>query len=304
MNNNFDKELTIFDSFTAIFYLVWQIAKQQWKLLLSLMIISLFMLPAAPLFFSMNTDYKTSAGLIAGFAILPSLLILFVFLPLVNNQISSSSIEKRMKATGVSQSIYSLVMIVAFSALALIVYYFMIIISILIYGGHVYDFSSMNYIIWNADLQWWALLTIVPISFIGLSSTGVLLGRWKIPEIAKGVVVFLIIIFLLSMSRTVVSPYDMIDKNIEGSEIVYKNVDKAKNLDRIFLYLNPWGSMVYSIQYGMTGSVIASSYFSQVISYEEVHNLESFITTYDIWKTLVYSVIWSGLIASLLIWKS
>ncbi len=303
MNENFEKEITLLDSFTAIFYLVWVIAKQQWKLLISLMAITLLMLPAAPLFFSMNEDYKTSAGLIAGFAILPSLLILFVFLPTVNNQISSSSIQKRMNATGVSSRVYNLVMIISFAALALVAYYFMIIISILIYSGHVYEFSHEQYIMWNHDLQWLALLTIVPISFIGLSSTGVLIGKLKMPEIAKGVVVFLIIVFLLSMSRTVVSPYDMIDSYWNGSEVVTSNVDKAKKLDRIFLYLNPWGTMVYTIQYGMTGGVIASTYSSQFTTSGDITSLEYFETAYAVWKTLLYAVIWSGVITSLIIWK-
>ncbi len=73
-----------------------------------------------------NGGYEnTPVGIIGLFYSMPALIITLVCVPMVHNQIYSSSISKRLKASGVSPYIYAIVMISLFALVALVVFYFM-----------------------------------------------------------------------------------------------------------------------------------------------------------------------------------
>ncbi len=297
-------EISVSDSVISISYLVWIIAKQQWRLVLGLTICTLLIYPAPALFFSMAEEFRLSYGLIADFAFMPSLLILLVFLPVVNTQIGSSSIQKRLNASGVSSRIYTMVLIVSFAILATLLFYFMIVVAAMLFAGKVTTVYDESYIIWNPDIQWFSLLTLTPIAMVGLASTGVLISRWKAPDIAKGVATFLIVIALLSLSRTILTPYDSINM---GEDSYNSDLKKAKHLDNMLLYLNPWGSMVFSAQYGMIGNILGSSF-------DLTHNTEyiegvptdvaGFETIINISNTILYSLVWTTALTWLTVYTS
>lgn len=308
--------ISIWDSIVAASYLIWIIAKQHWKLLLVLMVTSFVLIPLPKIFYSMNYDFKNSAGLIGSFTILPSLLTLLVFLPIVNAQIKSSSIQKRMKASGVSFRNYTFVMIISFALLALAIFYGMLIISVIIFDGNQYWIDTMYVEIWNKEIVWWSLLLITPISFIGLSSLGILLSRWNAPDIGKGFATFLIILILLALSRTIFSPLDALsesrlDPNSDNYSLA--RINKLKTLDTLLFVLNPFGAMVFSAEYGMLGGILATIPSTQyplasgdfLIPNEHfVNYLESYERYISIAPTIIYSCLWTvGLTSATVYWS-
>ncbi len=292
----------ILDVFNASTYLIWVILKQQWKLLILVLVSSLLIFPAPMLFFSMMEDFRLAMGLIADFAILPSLLLLLVIFPLICSQISSSIIQNRLKTMGMTEWIYNLTFVILFALVATVLFYFMALLSYAFFSNYEFYHYGKLWMLWNGEIVWLALIFIVPISMIGISSVGFLISKWKVHDIIKGVVIFLFIIWLLSMSRVVLSPLDSVwfyeDGTLAtGEEAAFKSM---KRLDNALLYLNPIGTMVYSIQYSIIGGLISttSDFQKQGVTPDGVIYLESYIKYTKIWVTVVYSMIWSfGLLA-------
>lgn len=312
MNNYNNDDLTIVDSIKALSYLIWTIAKQYWKLLIVLIVFSMVLLPMPLVFFSMNQDYKNSAGLVGAFVIMPSLLILLIMLPIVYGQISSTSIQKRLLSTGVSQRILTALLMVIFSIIALFSFYFMYSLAIIILDDNSYvTGDSKNIVYWSADTVWWSLLLFTPIALFGLSSLGIILSRWRVHDIAKGLSTFFIILGLLILSRTVISPIDIVSESHFDPTSEYYNpslVNKMKFWDSFFLYANPFGAMIYTAQYGAIGGVITSIPDYQNMGLlpgsDNVYGLISYKTFIPAWPTFVYSHLWTFGLSSAVIWFS
>ncbi len=301
------EDVSLFDAITSITYLIWVIAKQQWRLLIFLMVCSVLLLPAPRLFFSMVEEFKLAGGLIASFAILPSLLILLVFLPVVAKQVSSSSINKRVKASGMRGWVVSISTMVIFTLIALVAYYIMITISVIIFSNTQYEHYDAIWVIWSADLNWLALITIVPISFYGLSTLGIFLGWIKMNDIPKGIIVFLLILFLLIFSRTLISPLDFYDPSVSDADSMLK---KLTELDNKMLYFNPWGAMVFGAEYGMLNDLLLSISITRVDNYDFESDMTGQIiklleaTPYiKLWPTFLYSTMWTTIFTSIIIFK-
>ncbi len=268
--NNINKSK---DAITSLMYLILIILKQKWKLVITLLLLSILLIPAPQLFGLMLEDFKLASGLVAGFAIFPSLLILLVLLPIIWNEISTSSIEKRMNSSGIGKFYYSFVVMIIFTLLALVIYYFMLIITSIIfvgkefkfdgYYGAVEEWTQTKWMFFNFDIKWFTLLVLTPISMFGLSAAGVLISKIKIEPSFKLILVFLGIIYLLVFSRTLLSPLDFISRNdFDTSNNAYINnghVQKLRFLDSLLLLTSPLGSMVYTIQYGMLGDMLTSN---------------------------------------------
>lgn len=294
------------DSFISITYLIWVIAKQQWKLLIALFVSSLLLIPAPRLFFGMMEDYKLASGLIAAFAIMPSLLTLLVFMPIVYGQITSSTLRKRMKSTGFSEWILNISLMLIFTSLALVLFYFQVIISLLIWNGKAILHYEQYWTMWDARVSWLALVTIVPISMFGLSSFGVLLAKWKLNNVIKGIAMFLIVIALLVFSRTLLSPIDYYDSRDEGAT---QSLRSFKNKELIFMLINPFGTMVYSVQYGIMGDILTSASESRGMHEIGIGTIDSpfgiagDIKFYSPWPTFICSTTWTCLFtAGILRW--
>lgn len=244
------------NAFDALFYLIWTIVKQQWKTLLAMIIFILIIIPL-PKLIAMQGGYQTTPnGIIGLFYTLPVLLITLVYLPMVHNQIYSSSIRKRLKSSGVSEKIYATTMILLFSAIALVAFYFLALVANLIWMNSTFQQETnpagdlVNIDVWfQRSINWLSLLVLSPIAIIGMSSTGLLIGRMKISEIVKGVLIFLFIVVLILMSRTIINP---IYSDMGIGESVPPDYDAVVNpaaivMNKLFI-ANPWGSMLFTMQ--------------------------------------------------------
>ncbi len=238
------------NAFNALFYLVFIIVSQQWKTLIALIVFTLIIIPL-PKVFVANGGYETTPnGLIGLFYTLPVLLITLVYLPMVHNQVYSSSIKKRLNASGVPPTIYALTMILLFAAIALVVFYSLGIVAWLIWNGATYieinQTPPETTFIWSANtVNWLSLLLLSPIAIIGLSSTGLLIGRIRISEIIKGLTIFFFILITVLMSRTIFNPLlsDMALSDYDSTKLN----ENAIFLSKVFI-VNPWGSMLYTLQ--------------------------------------------------------
>lgn len=159
---------------------------------------------------------------------IPSLAITLVFLPMVHQQIFSSSISKRLKASGISTLTYTLVMTGSFALTATITFWVLSIISQTIYS------SSIS--VFEFNINWVTFLIVTPIIWISFSSTGILIGNLKIPEIVKGIAIFFIIAIIVLTSVTVLNENNLDLYDIAG--IKYRNT--------MFL-INPWGLMIHTV---------------------------------------------------------
>lgn len=237
------------NAFEALFYLVWTIMKQQWKIFVGVLIVSMIIIPLPKLIGEQGGYINTSIGLLGLFYTLPVLTITLICLPMIHNQIYSSSIKKRLNASGVPSKIYALVMITFFALVAMVVFYGMAFLAWAIWNGttlqeFIYDVDGNQtineYLLWNFSINWLALLLLTPIAIFGLSATGLLIGRIELSEIIKGVIIFLFIIIAIGMSRTIFNPMN--------SDMALSSYSNAVHYSKIFVF-NPWGSMIYTMQH-------------------------------------------------------
>ncbi len=286
------------NAFDALFYLVWTIVKQQWITLLCLIVFIILLIPI-PKVFVANGGYETTPnGIIGLFYTLPVLLITLVYLPMIHNQIYSSSIRKRLSASGVPPMIYALTMIFLFAAIALVVFYGLGIIAWLIWNNAEYhnpNFPEESTPIWAGHaVNWLSLLLLSPIAIVGLSSTGLLIGRLKMPEIIKGISIFFLILIVILMSRTIFNPlYSDMSEKYEPSTGDYVINNNAILLSKIFI-LNPLGSMLYTLQDSYDHLLHSAAFIS---SLDHIDQMESGAFTGQTFA-LVWSLISSTAISA------
>lgn len=295
------------DALYSLVYLINKIAIQQWKLLLSSLLILILFFPLPILFFSFNENYRMSTGFITSFAMLPSLIVLLIFLPIVYSQINSSSIKKRVSSVGISSWIFTLSISLYFTLIAIVVFYVMIIFTTLIYSGHefynhgeyVVGNDPVKYILFRINVQWLTLLLIVPISFYGLSTLGILISLWKVPDNLKGFMTFIILLLLLATSRLILSPLDW----TEEQDMVEVVTDRGIAIYNWLRFLNPWGSMVWTIGYSISGDM-AATYFDgmeQLITSNGVGYAGEIFFHLKVVPDLIYSILMSFILNFLIL---
>lgn len=291
------------NAFDALFYLIWTIVKEQWKTLLALIIFIGIIIPLPKIIASEGGYQSTTIGIMGLFYTLPILLITLVYLPMVHNQIYSSSIKKRLNASGVSSKLYAITMILTFTIVALSAYYLLSIIAFLIWNNStfIYDTGSETFelpVWFMQKTNWLSMIILAPISIFGLSATGLFIGRLKIAEIVKGVAVFFFIALLILMSRTIFNPLfaDMTANNewsYDGDELLNSEVKKQAMLMSNIFILNPWGSMLFTLQDSL------NSEFHKVVNvgFNEWTNDGIYQITWD--KTVnsgrLFALIWASI---------
>lgn len=293
------------NAFEALFYLVWIIIKEQWKILIGILIFILILFPF-PKIIALNGGYENGPnGIIGLIYTIPVLTITLICLPMVHNQISSSSIKKRLKASGVSTKIYSLVMILTFTLVSMALFYLSLSLTYFIFNNSTVsldegEFTSVKEIWFENKANWLAILLLAPISIFGLSSIGILIGRIKISEIIKGVLLFLIIIISILMSRTIFNPLnsDMVQiyddappLSFEGVPIVQKGFGVL--LAKIFI-INPIGSMIFTMQHSMDSVVhklVSLPSWTEDPAYAEIFSRTKVFVGSEL--TIIYSTIFS-----------
>lgn len=281
------------NAFVALFYLIWTILKEQWKIIFFLIIITLLFMPLPIILFSLNENFRMSTGLVSVFAAMPSILTLLVVLPMVFSQINTSSIKKRIKSVGISESIFRFSMMMLFTLVAIVLYYFMILVAMIIFSSHeFYDHGEwtmgsdpVSYIIYQIDSIWWMLIFVTPITMFGISTLGILISRWKLNDVIKGVSILFIILFILLTSRLILSPLDLsiYNEDVDGVAVISDSNIRFYNILR---FLNPWGNMIFVNGIAMSGKVL-TSYFD---GYELIINSEGLGYMGDILFSMNYTV--------------
>lgn len=233
------KNTTSMNALFALFRLVMRLLKEQKGMLIGfgiLIIVIMFL----PLIVFKDEELATASEMsrVVSFftwsAWMPSLLITLVILPMVHQQIFSSSILKRLKSSGISSTQYGLVMIGSFSIASIVSFWTLAILTQTLY---VIVFSSFDF-----HINWFTFIFVTPIIWVSFASTGILIGNFKIPEIVKGIIIFFIIAIIVIMSMTVLNPENM-DSDLIGGE----------KLKLAFLTINPWALMINVVN----GSMIA-----------------------------------------------
>lgn len=223
------KNTTSINALKAMFMLIWKLLKEQKIFLISFLV---FMIICAiiPLFIY-NSIYvndswnwkENEGGLFTLVSWLPSISITLAVIPMVHQQIFSSSILKRMKASGINSLTYLIVMVGVFSIVATLTFW---ILSILTQGLY-----SIYYDKYTFDFNWISFIFLSPIIWVSFSTTGVLIGNLKINEIFKGIFIFIFIILVIFMSFTLIS--------FSEQGTLFKEKMKI-----FFFFINPWSMMI------------------------------------------------------------
>lgn len=301
------------NAFLAMFYLVFVIVSQQWKFIVGLLVVTIIMIPL-PSIIAGEGIYYQGVSMIALIMFLPSLFISLILMPTIQNQIGSSSIQKRLNASGISKQLQSFTLVLFISLLSLAILYLMVgmvwmIFNNASYTSYDYDLEKDVSTIWyKFSIELITMFIFAPIIIIGFTSTGSLISKIKINEIAKGVIVFLFIIFaVILFSRTFFQPLDWFyDKDQIGKLVKYNKI----------MFWNPWGTMYYTISHMIGGNPLGiigdytspdvASWLSQNVnnSFEIVHASDDTISTLvsmnvkqiDIKFSYLYSTITSAIL--------
>lgn len=288
---------TKMNAFDALFHLVWILLKRSWMILLGILIVSIFFL-TLPVIVITNNDWDCalnygSMGL--GF-VFPVLSINLILLPIINEKIYSSSIKKRLKASGVPMKIYSIVIMIVFTLVSLIIFYTLMIIVLYSYQGDNYrigwddNISKPIYGQWYyPELNWLSILLLAPISIMGLSATGLLISRMRFNELIKGIGILIFIVVIIFMSRTVFNPYnsDMLPYPVGSNVLIDSDMKKIETVNTI-LFLNPWSTLIWTME-----STILTPQFTSIADHGWADYGIEIFNNIKPWYSYVYSFIFS-----------
>ncbi len=280
------------NSIISTCYLLFLIIKDQWLSIVALAILSISFYLIPILLFQASGGYKVGMGMVANFALLPSILTALVLLPIYNQQISTSFISRRLKIVNVDERIYNAIVLIFFALIALLMFYIMMFISFILYD-RAFELTMENkeqYIFYYVEPAFFLLIFLAPLLMVGLTSIGFLISKIRINEIIKGIIIFFIIIWLLTMSRGVISFYDYLDIGEDGS---YENIDVLKKVDTIHMLLNPMGSIIFTLQYSFVGDLITTS---SVLEFEGVTDngvyfLDEYVQIFKALPTILYAIV-------------
>ncbi len=280
------------NSIISTCYLLFLIIKDQWLSIITLVILSLSFYLIPILLFQASEAYKIGMGLVADFALLPSILIALVLLPIYNQQVSTSFISRRLKIVNFDERVYNAIVLIFFALIALLMFYVMMFVSFILYD-RVFELSTESnkqYIFYYAEPVFSLLIFLAPLLMIGLTSIGFLISKIRINEIIKGIIIFFIIIWLLTMSRGVISFYDYLDIGEDG---IYENIDVLKKADTIHMLLNPMGSIIFTLQYSFVGDLLTTSLELELegVADNGVFFLDDYVQIFKPLPTILYSIV-------------
>ncbi len=226
-------------AYRALFYLVTRLLKEQVGLLVTILVFSLIIAILPLLFVGKSDTIVVSYGEVGFFGWVtwvPSLLVCLAILPIVHQQIFSSSILKRLKASGITSMTYAIVMIGAFALTATIMFWVITLISQPIYAS-IYNGYDLS-------IRWFSFVFVTPIIWWAFATTGILIGNWRIPEILKGILIFFIFGIITVFSMTVMNTEILDFDYFSGLKTTY-----------LLLAINPWGLLINTVHYSVVPNV-------------------------------------------------
>ncbi len=227
---------------SALLLLISRILKEQKGLLIFIAIFTVIivLLPLSiswiPGFDERDEMGRTELIAISGFfgwvTWIPSLFICLAILPIVHRQIFATSLLKRIKSSSITSINYVLVVVGLFALTSTILFWVISIISQPIYANayNEYEFS----------FQWITFIFITPIVWIAFATTGLLIGHLKMPEVLKGILIFLIFSIITIFSSTILNP-----------ELLDMYPLDASKMNTILLSINPWALMINTVHYSV-----------------------------------------------------
>lgn len=226
-------------TFKALFKLMFYLAKQQKAVIISaLVIFVLFLLPINILFLakgpaaSMEYLIPIDGFLTLTLVFIP-LIISLTLIPTIHEQIFKSNIIKRIRVVGIQPMTYIASTILLFTILNTIIFYLLSIIFVPLYWGLGFKIE-INF-----------GLLFAPIIMLIFTLTGMIIGMLKIPQIIKGVMIFIVILYIILLSNIVL--------------IIGQYSSELKNIFTIIMiFINPLGVCMKFLQYSVSGTSVMS----------------------------------------------
>ncbi len=242
--------------FKSILYLIWILFKENWKIILGIVVFC--GLIWTPLAYFLTKD---DGGIVGYFAIstivfMPIILSSMIAIPILYQQISSTSIRDRLLSVGMSFRMLTITMVLFFTVVLLAMFYILLPIFAILFneviwldpGGPIDSEGNrplVEVIQFHATYGWFNILFLTPILMFGLSSIGCLIANIKIKEIFKGIlVIFLLLLFFINQA-TMNPIYYWIPSNQE----TMTSAALQQRINQFYLLsLNPFGTISYSLQ--------------------------------------------------------
>lgn len=234
--------------YSSVLYLVFVILKEKWLTLTLIILFCLLAWTPFALWWTKEDGGEVGSYTMSLIPILPILLISFILVPIVHQQIFSSSIKLRMEAAGVPFKVYSISLIALFTAFLTILFYILICLFAIFFNEvtvTVSDYDGYHTETHFKGSYGIAEMIFLPfICILGLVSVGVVIALAKINEIWKGIIIFILIVVtvLINNGSTYILSFENND-SIDPSTFVNHSI----KLYNAFL-LNPFGTIVYSFQ--------------------------------------------------------
>ncbi len=250
------------NAFMAIFYLIYIILVEKWLTLLIIVLVTLFLWTPFAIWWTRNDGGNVGYYVMSLIVLLPIISTSLILLPIIHQQIFSSSIKMRMEATGVSAKLYAISIITLFSLLLIAIFYFLLILFV-IFFSEVYAINSQNdslVLQFKASYSFINLLFLPAICIVGFVSVGVLISMIKINEILKGILILFLIFFTIVLNQGTIN--NIYDLNYALAEAHPQDLDGLmfvinSNVRKFYLLsLNPLGTMTYTFQTTINSSAI------------------------------------------------
>ncbi len=240
----------------SILYLIYLVLLEKKYLLIGILVFCFLLWTPMALTWTKSDGSAMGYYFMSLIVTLPIISISLILIPIIHQQIFSSSIKLRMEATGMSMKYYGITMVLMFTALLTIIFYLnLAIFSIFfseVYGLDAQYSDEMVYVLqFKASYSLINILILPVICISGLVSFGYLLSLIRINELIKGIIIFVIIFLSIFVNFGTINPMLKIGEVISNDSMGNVNVamlTKQKIMLSNLILLNPIGTISYSLQ--------------------------------------------------------